>query len=518
MFKKEKFTDRLFASYILLVGIILLLAFFLFYITLVSRTSEAITNTIYTSSIQLSKSQTIREAFKDKKVSDELSDYLDEMIESEKYIDYIVLADNDHLRLYHPNKSFIGERFNGGDEDDALNGKASYISEEKGTSEYQRRCFSTVYGENNNILGFVMVSCYTKSINAMYQKELLRFFGLFLISLLLASLFSKIYANNLKQDLLGYEPAHIAELFQQREDILNSLNEGLILLDNQNNSVFYNDTVKKLFKTDNNEEITKIIEKDINKSSHDKIDQIQIKQNDTALLMNIGPIYHNDNQVGKLVLLNDMTNFQRQAEELTGIKHIVEALRATTHEQKNRLHIILGLLQLGETDEAIKYITDSVNQENKNNDIINKIENKTIAALILGKINRAKELDIDFILDEGSYLEENNDCLSNEDLVTIIGNLVENAFDALVNREDEKKVRLFINSSKEALIIRCNDNGEGMKDDVKDLIMNSNYTSKGEGHGTGLRLIKNIINRCNGKIDIESTYKEGSTFTIKIKK
>ena len=266
-----------------------------------------------------------------------------------------------------------------------------------------------------------------------------------------------------------------------------------------------------------NEKLNTFINKEILiDDEDDAIHQVKVENTDRTLMVSNGPINHNDKIIGTLVLLNDMTRLNRLAEELTGVKHIIDALRATTHEQKNRLHVILGLLQLGEMEEAIEFITQSVNSEEKNSNIINTIENKTIAALILGKINKAKELNIEFQLVKGSYLEAHNEYLSAQDLVTIIGNLVENAFDAIGDKEGERKVDLFISCSDEGLMIIVDDTGSGMSEEVKEKLLTEEYTSKGEGHGVGLRLIKDIVKRCHGEFNIETEEGEGSSFTVTI--
>ena len=101
-------------------------------------------------------------------------------------------------------------------------------------------------------------------------------------------------------------------------------------------------------------------------------------------------------------------------------------------------------------------------------------------------------------------------------MVTIIGNLIENAFDALANADRGKRVDLFIKCSDEGLVVIVDDNGEGMSEETKEKIMTGSFTTKGEGHGTGLRLIRTIVSRSNGFLNIESEPGEGSSFTVMI--
>lgn len=113
---------------------------------------------------------------------------------------------------------------------------------------------------------------------------------------------------------------------------------------------------------------------------------------------------------------------------------MIEALRANTHEFLNKPHIISGLLQIGETQKAVAFI-DGVSEDVENNyqSIIRQLKNRTVVALVLGKTSHARELDIQFSLRRDSMLPPHSAYLSSRELVTIVGNLVENAFEAVKN-------------------------------------------------------------------------------------
>lgn len=522
MRRRKTFTERLALSYLAVIGVTVFLLLASFYNVLSARNMNLIDTTIRTYAMELSLSPQVKDFFRSGTESEEVGKYLDHIISEEEYIDYITLADTNSIRLYHSDRSLVGQHFQGADEGPAVSGEEPYVTEGKGSQEFQRRAFCTVYDDHNSILGFIMVSCNTKSIRLLKQMEFFRLLIYLFISLCIGAILARMTANSLKHRLLGYEPAHIAELFQQREDVLNSLNEGLILVDENWTCEYMNIPAVRLLTGEDvcaKEELQNITENCIHSLvRNNKTDnQFQIRHNDTMMMVDIGPISHNDKQIGTLILLNDMTRLQRLAEELTGVKHIIDALRATTHEQKNRLHVILGLLQLGESSEAMNYISDTVRYEAKNSHILNSIENKTVAALILGKMNKAHELDINLQLVKDSFLVAHNDYLSAEDMVTIIGNLIENAFDAVADVNREKRVDLFVKCSDEALLVIVDDNGEGMSEEIREKILTGSFTTKGEGHGTGLRLIRNIVSRCNGLLSIESEPGEGSSFTVVIR-
>lgn len=201
------------------------------------------------------------------------------------------------------------------------------------------------------------------------------------------------------------------------------------------------------------------------------------------------------------------------AEQLTGTNHVIDAMRANTHEYMNKLHVISGLLQIGDIEEAKKYISNvSTEIEANYQTVIRQIQNKTIAALLLGKQNRARELNIDFILRKDSSLELHSPYLSTRELVTIIGNLIENAFEAC--KGEFRQVELYIGAADSGLTITIDDTGCGMSKQQIEKIYEGQYTTKGEGHGFGLRLIQETVSQHHGYLEIESEPGLGTSFTL----
>ncbi|MDD2978524.1 MAG: sensor histidine kinase [Hespellia sp.] len=524
MKKKWSLSTKLTLSYVIL--IIFILTMSLIYLLRMQTTNitELVDSTISGLSYTLSIDPSIITAVENQNFTEKERTYLDDLNVQKDYVDYIVIVDMEDIRLYHTDSDKIGLHFQGGDETKALAGSSTYITEGKGTREYQRRAFSTIYDGHGQPIGFVMVSSYTKSISYIKRQEISKYLIIFAVAMLLGIAFAFFIARNVRKSLLGYEPTQISRLFLQREEILGTLTEGLLLINTNGECEYSNPSARKLFPGEDissqNLAIQEFIEQYLRADllSKDELCHYQLQLDDATLLMDKIPIIDQKKVIGILVLLNDKTETTKMAEELTGVNHIIAALRATTHEHKNKLHVILGLLQTGDTKEAMTYINDCALEEEDNSQVLNCIKNKTIAALILGKKNRAKELNITFNLLKGSFLEAHNDYLSATDLVTIIGNLIENAFDALTHVEETREVNLFIESGKDALLIIVDDTGDGMDEDTIRTLLQGPYTTKGSGHGVGLTLIRNIVTRCEGILDIESERGEGSSFSITIKK
>ncbi len=144
--------------------------------------------------------------------------------------------------------------------------------------------------------------------------------------------------------------------------------------------------------------------------------------------------------IGAVAIFQDRTEVTKLAEELTGVKNFVEALRVQSHEHMNKLHTIAGLIQLGKPEKALqlafniqknkKYVTNFLNE---------KVKNDAIAGLLLSKVRRGKELGITVVIDQNSYFAAFPNHLDQHDFVVLFGNLIENAFGAFEQIEIENK-------------------------------------------------------------------------------
>ena len=483
-------------------------------------TSAVVDSSIKEMATAVTRNPDVKQAFEDGKVSAETMRYLDELVKNEDSVDYIVLAKPNGIRLYHPEHSMIGKHFLGGDEKKAAKGSDDYITDGKGSREHQRRYFSSMKNDNGKVLGFVMVSRYSKTIAELKQRQMLYLIGIFMISVILAGIIALIVGKRLQNQLLGYEPSEIARMFMQREEVLDGLEEGLLLVNERGVCEYSNESAVRLLRTDDSHRISEFVDEFVALyiASKEAVSKQTIRWTGQTLLMDILPAKKKRRYIGSLVVLRDKTETTKMAAQLTGIDQLIGALRASTHETKNRMHVILGLLQIGEKDEAISYIQSSVEKDEETSNIRQMIKNNTLAALLIGKRNRARELDIDFMVRKDSYLDNYSKLLTSADLVTIIGNLIENSFDAMEGVHDRnREVTLFVKEDENGLLISVNDTGCGMTEDLKSKLMVETVTTKGEGHGIGTSLIRNILKGFDSSVEIESVLGEGTLINIMIK-
>ena len=518
---EESIQKKLSKSYFLLAALLLLITVAFILPAQLRELNTSLEDKISWTGYILSQDPEIIEGMRQKTFSTSIQEMLSDLTKTSSEIDYIVFADTDGTRLFHPNPDEIGKKFAGGDEQNILKDPTPYITTKQGVHDIQKRSFHQLCDSDGTVLGFVMVSASLSTVRTAEYRLLGKFLLLFLGLTILGVIFASFTAKRIRHSLLGYEPSAIVKLFLEREEILEKIDEGILACDVSFEKIYSNSAADKLlgpgYHIENDTGIYGLCQKCLKENQ--SCSAIPYEYDGKTLLLSIMPLFQEHRSIGCLIILRDRTEMLELADQLTGSTHIVDALRASTHEFLNKLHIISGMLQMENYEQAITFI-DGLSNETRNSyqTVIQQIHNKTIAALLLGKQSHAKESDIDFILQKGSFLDAHNDFLSTKELVTIIGNLIENAFHAVEDTDGIRQVQIFIQQTDDGLTIISDDTGCGMTEPQITDLLSGNFTTRGEGHGVGFRLIQEIINRHEGYLSIDSEPGVGSSFTISIQK
>lgn len=516
--KRLTVTKKLLISYVILVVAVAALSVALVLPGQIQTMEYHLESTLSRLAYILAHDNEIISALRQGKCSPAVCKRLDGISEITKdSVDYIVVADENSLRLYHPDKNLIGKKFTGGDEIYALSGfHDQYVTTVKGLPDLQKRAFHVVRDDDSGeVIGFVMASTSTKNIDLHRQEIIFHAFGFLGISLIAGLLLAFGITSSIRRILLGYDPTTFAQMYLQREEILDKLNEGVLVV-NEKQRIIYKNVPAKSYVTE--EFLSKA--SPLYPGTFDCftsnliIPWSMIELADKTFLVSMLPLRPLENLDAVMVILRNRTDFVNLTEQLTGLNHIIDALRANTHEFRNKLHVISGLLQLGDTKQAMEFISEESANRNGQN-ILRLIKDTTVAALLLGKANRATEMNIDFELRRDSYLPEKNPFLSTKELVLIIGNLIENSFEAM-NVQNPRQVEFFINANPQGLTITVDDTGLGMTDEQIGKIFDGSYTTKGAGHGYGMKLIREVVDRHNGFMQIDSEPDAGTSITINI--
>ena len=384
-----------------------------------------------------------------------------------------------------------------------------------------------------NLTFFVISFClllfyfllFVTNIIQIHVADFSFFIGLICVTSIsvLATIF--IYFS-LKKKMVAFETYELAAIFNERQEAFNVMHEGVIAIDHHFNITIFNEKARSILgvKTSCNENLGKSIFDVLPDTrlpeivmTESPVYNQEIFVNNHSIMSTRIPIKVDDRTLGAIAVFKDLTEVKKMAEELTGVKAFVEALRVQTHEYKNKLHTIAGLLQLGHTEQALSYLSQvQTNHETLTSFLTERIMNESISGLILSKIIRGQELGIQVRLDEQFHFTKFPAQLDHHDFVILLGNLIENAFEAFdgLDRE-EKEIFISIDDHEDLLAILVSDNGVGIEDENIVRIFDNGYSTKGKDNsGIGLFLLKEIITKGNGTIDIQSEKNKGTTFII----
>lgn len=457
-----------------------------------------------------------------------LKEYLDSLCDTLKDIDIISVVTKESTRLYHSNEELIGTVYDGTIPDFKEKSRDYYTTTDNGPSGTQRRAYAAIYDEEGNYAGFVIAIMLMKNIKNETIQIILTFILITIIAILIELFISAELSDKIKKSLLGYEPDVFTSMFRMRDNILESLDEGIVAVDKVGRVQFINKSAVEMLTTDGKEDsfIGKYVSNlsntipALNPLCASEISRSVSSAYDNILIDTI-PIKENDSVTGTVGILHNRKEYTKLMEDLTGTRYLVDSMRANNHDFTNKLHVILGLIQMEMYDEATSYIQNiTMVQRETISKVMNCINEPAIAALLIGKIARASELNVKFVLREGCYYSSADISLPSEVIVTVIGNLIENAFEAMndMNYDGQKELLFGMYSKPGALLITADDTGSGISDSNIGRIFENGFSTKGSGRGTGLYQVKNLIEAAGGKINVESQEGIGTSFTVSFKK
>lgn len=451
------------------------------------------------------------------------SEYLDTLKDTLDDIDVISVVNKDGVRTYHSNHALIGTKYDGNMPDFKSNTDGYYAVDESGPSGSQRRAYAAVYNEDGEYVGVVMAIMLMKNIKTETAQMLFIFLLITVVAILIELIIAGELSRKVKKSLMGYEPDVFTAMYKMRDNILETLAEGILAFDTNGVIQFANESaIRMLCYHPLNNLVGKsvdVIGDDIlsrNIKSGDKERNINLAKAD--IILDRVPIKEDGITVGTVAILHNRAEYTKLMEELSGTRYLVDSMRANNHDFTNKLHVILGLIQMGMYDDASSYIQNITMVQRENiSKVMNAVSEPAVAALLIGKIARASELNVNFVLREGCYYSATDMNLPSEMLITVIGNLLDNAFDAMNENADykgHKELMFGIYSKPGAVLITVDDTGSGIKSEDMDFIFDNGFSTKGEGRGTGLHQVKAMVENFGGKITVESQEGVGTSFSV----
>ncbi|HEX6356830.1 sensor histidine kinase [Actinophytocola sp.] len=330
---------------------------------------------------------------------------------------------------------------------------------------------------------------------------------------------SLLLAGRVKRQTFGLEPREIAGLVEHREAMLHGIREGVVGLDTAHRITLVNDQARRLLSLSDDVVGRSVGELDLNDRlvdvltgrAGDGADEIVLRRG-RVLIMNRMPIAAGGTAVGSVVTLRDRTEIVALQHELDTNRSTTDALRAQAHEFTNRLHTIAGLIELGEYEEVRRFVDRvSHTREAWHAEVSARIGDSAVAALLIAKASVAAERNVGMRLTSSSRLGEVEESLS-ADLVTVIGNLVDNAIDALPG---DGWIEVDLQHTDDEVLVVVTDSGPGVAPDIAEEIFRHGFTTKaaeeGGQRGLGLALTRQTCRRRGGSVEVA-----GAVFTARL--
>lgn len=421
---------------------------------------------------------------------------------------FTVVTDMRGIRYSHPNEALLGLHFIGDDLTPALEGKEN-VSVNRGALAEALRVFTPVYDAQHEQIGVVVVGISLNKVEEQIARGRLNAVWTILSSIFMSSMAIWGLVRVLKRILFGLEPYEISALFEQRQAMLQSLREGVLAVDIHGRVTMINQTAREILllpsgkQTENTSAPLLASLRDVSKTGVARQDQ-EISCNGRLLLCNMVPVKSQDRVIGAITTFRDKTEVSQLMQRLDGMVNYVDALRAHTHEFMNKLHVILGLLNIKRYDKLEEYILQTAHHYQTDiGTIQSKVKSPVVAGFLLGKINRAKEAGVTLTLADESQIP---DTASEEQvavLITALGNLIENALDAMEGQQ-EGEIGLLLHYQNGWLSCEVSDDGPGIDPTQLESIFTKGFSTKGENRGVGLFLARQQIQNLGGDISVES--------------
>jgi len=392
----------------------------------------------------------------------------------------------------------------------------------KGESEVLRGIAPIIldYENYNKVEGAVIVEFHMTEISGRISSKVKEMVTTSGIVLFIGIIGSVILARNIRRDTLGLEPYEIALLFRERNAILQSVKEGIIAIDQYGKVTMMNKSAQQILDISSRDEVQRINEMitsdhilKLMESNKDVVNE-EVQYKDRTLIVNTQPVLEEGKRVGTVATFRDKTEMKKMVDAFSEVKQYSEDLRAQAHEFTNKLYVILGLIQLGKKEEVIQLIQEETKSQEQHTELIfNHIQDEKIQAILLGKLAKASEKKIHFHIEEESSVSPLSEKFQLAPLIIILGNILDNAFDAAADSE-EKKVSFFVTDFGNDVLFEITDSGKGIPNGLEETIFQKGVSLKGEKRGYGLANVKEEVELLGGFIELISRKDEGTVFSV----
>lgn len=463
----------------------------------------------------MADSPTVRAALQEHNPTAIMQPYAEE-VRVDAGVDFVVVMALDRTRYTHPDVDQIGRLFVG-DLGGAPRGTI-FTQEYVGTLGASVRSVVPVM-DNGEVVALVSVGITLARIDAQLRDDLPSIGLAALGTLLVGLLGTWLISRRLRRQTHGLGEREITRMYEYYRAVLQAVREGLVLVDTDGRVQLVNDEARRLLSLPEDVVGQKLADLGLPpglvaaaSAGTAEPDTIYVL-GEHVLVISSSPAYWSGAEVGAVVTLRDRTELQVVSGELDLVRGLTESLRAQNHESANRLHAVVSLIEMGRPERAVQFATDELRiAQDMTDRIVGSVEEPVLAALLLGKTAQAAERAIELTLDGGIAADHLD--VAPRDLVTVVGNLVDNAFDA-VSDTAERRVAVHIDGDAHGIRIVVGDSGAGVPPEDAERVLERGWSTKAsDGRGLGLALVGQVARRRGGTVTVGDSPLGGAELTV----
>jgi sensor histidine kinase regulating citrate/malate metabolism len=438
---------------------------------------------------------------------------------------FITVFAPDRTRYTHPDPAEIGRSFIGTIEP-ALAGR-TFTETYEGTLGPSVRATGPIVGRDGKVVGLVSAGITLDAIGADLARSLPAILGTGLVILALGTAGSWLISRRLRRQTRGLGAPVLARMLDYYQAVFHAVREGLLLVDGHRRVQLVNDEARRLLSLDDDPTGRHVSELGLSADlaetlgrQEQTVDEVHVSGS-RVLVVNQAPTRTSGSSAGAVVTLRDHTELQALTGELDSIRAFAESLRAQAHEAGNRLHTTVSLIELGREQEAVDFATAELASAQRLTDrVVDAVEEPVLAALLLGKSATAHERGVRLEIDPGTAVAATG--VPSGELVTIVGNLLDNAVEAALAGDPPREVQFAAWVDRDRLEIRVEDSGPGVSEQQVSRVFERGWTTKdadetpstGVGRGLGLALVAQAVRRNGGSIAVRPG--PGAQFSVSL--
>ncbi|KOU83814.1 sensor histidine kinase [Streptomyces virginiae] len=511
---------QLFAMQVLLVAVVVAGCAVFAYATARGQAEEAARRQAGAVARAVADSPSVREAVRGaargSDPSAELQPYA-QKVRVDSGVDFVTIMAPDGRRWTHPDPRRIGEPFMGNTAP-ALRGE-TFSETYTGTLGPSIRVVTPLEDEGR-IVGLVSAGITVRAISDRLGAQLSALVWVAGGALALGGAGTYVVNARLRRHTHGMNAAELSRMYDYHQAALHGVREGLIMLDGQRRITLINDAGRELLGLPG--DVTGTGAADLGLpapltgvllADRPRVDEVHLTA-DRVLVVNSSPVAGGGRR-GTVVTLRDHTELQALTGELDHERGFTQALRSQAHEAANRLHTVVSLIELGRAQEAVDFATAELElAQALTDEVVTAVGEPVLVALLLGKAAQAHERGVELVVTADSRsLADLGGLPPARDLVTVLGNLIDNAVDA-VTAVPGARIAVTLRPEREELLLRVADNGPGLPEGVD--VFRRGWSGKGEGRGLGLALVRQVAQRYGGAVLASQGPGGGAEFTVRL--